>query len=133
MSMKMLNFSFAGLALITVLVVVIALTTMPDDGLIDVVRNFKLIEGHPNASDAIGHGALYGMLTAVTYWALRRRIGFSRAFWVAVGLSLALGAITEVIQYFSPGRTMALSDLLGNWLGVMTVAAVIGYTRAMRG
>lgn len=103
MSMKMLNFSFAGLALITVLVVVIALTTMPDDGLIDVVRNFKLIEGHPNASDAIGHGALYGMLTAVTYWALRRRIGFSRAFWVAVGLSLALGAITEVIQYFRRG------------------------------
>jgi VanZ family protein len=131
--MKTLHFSFAGLALMAVLVVVIALTTLPDDGLIDVVRNFKLIEGHPNASDAIGHGALYGTLTAVTYWALRRRIGFSGAFPVAVGLSLALGIITEIIQHFSPGRTMALSDLLGNWLGVMTVAAVIGYTRAVRG
>lgn len=131
--MKTLHFSLAGLALVVSLVVVIALTTLPDAGLIDVVKNFKLIEGHPNANDALGHAVLYGTLTAVTYWALRRRMGFGRAFWAAVGLALALGITTELIQQFSPGRTMALSDLLGNWLGVMSVAAVIGYMRAARG
>lgn len=128
--MKTLHFSLAGLALVVSLVAVIALTTLPDTGMIDFVKHFTLIEGHPNANDAIGHAALYGSLTAVTYWVLLRRIGFSRAFWIAVGTGLALGITTEIIQQFSPGRTMSLSDLLGNWLGVMTVAALISYTRS---
>ena len=131
LSMKMLRFSMMGLALLVCLTAVVALTTMPVS--VDVIaflKNFKLIEGHPDASDAVGHAALYGMLTMVIYIVLQRWIGFTPAFWIAVGIGLLLGALTEISQQYTPGRAMVLSDLLGNWLGVMTVAALIGYARS---
>jgi hypothetical protein len=123
----------AGVAL--VVVTVVALTTLPSSiGIIRLTHNITLIQGHPNANDAVGHAALYATLTAVVYWALRRRIGFSRAFWAALLTGLLLGAFTELAQHFSPGRATLLSDLLANWLGVMTVVALIGYRQgATRG
>nr|AUN37641.1 hypothetical protein [uncultured bacterium] len=117
-----------AVVLLAVTGIVIALTTLPASVVfISLLKHFSLIAGHPNASDAIGHASLYGSLTAVIYWALRGRMGFTRAFWVALLAGLSLGLTTELIQHFSPGRTMQLSDLLGNWLGAMTVIALIGY------
>jgi VanZ like family len=117
-----------AVVLLAVMGIVVALTTLPASIIfIGLLKNFSLIAGHPNASDAIGHASLYGTLTAVIYWALRGRIGFSRAFWIALLAGLSIGLTTELLQHFSPGRTMQLSDLLGNWLGVMTVIALISY------
>ena len=123
--------SIQVLILLACAVVVVALTTLPRSaGFVRLVYGITLIEGHPNANDAIGHAVLYGTLTAVTFWALRRRAGFERAFWIALATGLLLGSLTEFIQQFSPGRSMTLSDLLANWLGVMSVGLLLSYTHA---
>ncbi|MEO8392211.1 MAG: VanZ family protein [Chloroflexota bacterium] len=112
--------------------IVIALTTLPTSvSIIAMLRNLDKVVGHPNATDALGHGTLYGTFTAVIYWALRGRIGFRRAFWVALFGAMSIGLTTELLQHFSPGRSVQLSDLLGNWLGVMTVIALIGYHHSL--
>jgi hypothetical protein len=118
--------------LLACLAVVVGLTTLPKSILfIEMLKNITLIPGHPNAADALGHGSLYGILTLVTYWTLRRRVGFAWAFGIALGGALLLGLGTELIQHFSPGRSTQLSDLLGNWLGAMTAAALISFHRAV--
>ncbi|MBI1255994.1 MAG: hypothetical protein GC204_00855 [Chloroflexi bacterium] len=117
-----------ALVLLIVGGVIVALTTLPTSvSIIDIMKHMSLITGHPNANDALGHGTLYGILTAVIYWALRERLGFARAFWIACVGAMSIGLTTELLQHFSPGRSVQLSDLLGNWLGVMTVIALIGY------
>ena len=121
-----------AIILLGVLTIVVALTTLPASvSIITFVKHIKLINGHPNANDALGHGTLYGTLTAVIYWALRQRIGFTRAFWIALVGAMALGLTTELLQHFSPGRDVQLSDLLGNWLGAMTAIALIGFWRSL--
>ena len=125
--MKMIRFSLVTMVLVASLAVVVALTTLPlSVNIIRAVKQISVIDGHPNANDALGHAALYGTLTAVIYWAFRRWVGFAPAFVAAIGMALLLGIVTELTQQLT-GRTMALSDLLGNWLGTMTVAAVIGF------
>lgn len=117
-----------ALVLLAVAGSVVALTTLPSSVIIiSLLKNISLISGHPNANDALGHASLYGTLTAVIYWALRGRIGFTRAFWIALLVAMGTGLTTELLQHFSPGRSVQLSDLLGNWLGAMTVIALIGY------
>jgi VanZ family protein len=117
--------------LLACLTLVVALTTLPSGFLlIHALKNVTLIPGHPNAADALGHGALYGILTAVIYWTLSRRIRFTWAFGIALGTALLLGLATELLQHFSPGRSTQLSDLLGNWLGAMTAAVFIGFHRS---
>jgi VanZ family protein len=126
---RTLSHTFILLACLTL---VVGLTTLPSSILfIRELKNVTLIPGHPNAADALGHGSLYGILTLVIYWTLRRRLGFARAFGIALGAALLLGLGTELIQHFSPGRSMQLSDLLGNWLGAMTAAALISFHRSV--
>jgi VanZ family protein len=116
--------------LLACLTLVVGLTTLPSGFLLlSALKNIAIIPGHPNAGDAVGHASLYGILTGVIYWTLRRRVRFTWAFGIALGTALLLGLATELFQHFSPGRTMQLSDLLGNWLGAMTVAALIGFHR----
>jgi hypothetical protein len=115
--------------LLACLALVVALTTLPSGFLLlSTLKNLAIIPGHPNAGDAIGHASI---LTGVIYWALRGRVRFSWAFGIALGTALLLGLGTELFQHFSPGRTMQLSDLLGNWLGAMIVAALIGFHRSI--
>ncbi len=120
-----------GMVLLVCLMGVIALTTLPASvRLISWSAGLFAIVDHPNMHDAIGHASLYALLTTVSYWALRSRFDFRRAFGIALVGGLLIGATTEFIQQFSPGRTMMLSDLLANWLGVMTVALLISTRRA---
>lgn len=122
-----------ALILLVCAALVIALTTLPTSvRLIGIVRRLIVVEGHPNLSDAIGHAALYALLTGVIYWALRSRVGFGWALAIALGASLVAGAATEFLQQYSPGRAMVLSDLLANWLGAMTVALLISFRRSSR-
>lgn len=123
--------SLQALILLVCVAVVVALTTLPKSvGVVRLVYGIELIEGHRNVNDAVGHAVLYGALTAVTYWAFRRQLGFERAFWIALATGLVLGGLTEFVQQFSPGRSMSLSDLLANWLGVMSVGMLLSYTQA---
>jgi VanZ family protein len=121
-----------ALVLLAVVGVVAALTTLPAGvPIISFFKHLTVINGHPNANDALGHAGLYGTVTAAAYWALRGRIGFTRAFWIALVVALCMGLTTELLQHFSPGRDAQLSDLLGDWLGAMTVIALIGYGHSM--
>lgn len=119
------------MVLLACLVAVVALTTLPlSVNVIHAVKQISVIDGHPNANDALGHAALFGTLTVVIYWALRRWVGFAPAFALALGMTLLLGLLTEFTQQFT-GRTMMLTDLLGNWLGAMTVAAVVAFVESV--
>lgn len=130
--MKMIRFSFVTVVMIACLAGVVALTTLPlSVRIVNAVKQISLIDGHPNANDALGHAVLYGTLTAVVYWALRRWVGFAPAFALALGMALVLGLLTELTQQFT-GRTMMLSDLLGNWLGAMSVAVVIAFAETVQ-
>ncbi len=129
--MVLKRISLQGIVLLICLAGVVALTTLPASvRAISWVSGLFAIADHPNLHDAIGHGSLYALLTATLYWALRSRFDFRRAFWIALVGGLVIAATTEFIQQFSPGRTMMLSDLLANWLGVMTVAMLISTRRA---
>lgn len=110
---------------------VVALTTLPGNTApIEWLTGLFVIAGHPNLRDAIGHAALYGTLTVVLYWALRGRVRFPYALTAALGTALTLALTTELLQRFSPGRSVQLSDLLGNWLGIMTAAMLISFRQA---
>jgi VanZ family protein len=125
------RFSVRWLVLLPCGTAVIALTTLPPSvRLIYIVGHLSHLSGHPNVSDAVGHAALHGTLTLIIYWTLHRRIGFARALWIALLVAMSLGLSTELIQHFTPGRSMQLSDLLGNWLGAMTVALLISFRHA---
>ncbi len=129
--MTMKRISPRPFILLICMTVVIALTTLPATiPAIHEMKDLSSLFGHPDITDALGHGSLYGILTGVIFWALRKRLGFTGAFWTALGTALLLGLSTELFQHFSPGRTMQLSDLLGNWLGAMTAAALIGFYSA---
>jgi hypothetical protein len=106
---------------------VILLTTV--SGRFIVLRLYQRVVGETAVGDAILHGALFGLLTAILYWALRRRLSFAWAFGLALLIGLTLSALTEISQAWTPGRTMALSDLLANWLGVFVAATVVSYRR----
>ncbi len=107
--------------------VVILLTTV--SGRFIVLRLYQRVVGETAVGDAILHGALFGALTAIGYWTLRHRLSFGRAFALAVVVGLALSTLTEISQGATPGRTIALSDLLANWLGVFVAATVVSYRR----
>jgi VanZ family protein len=103
--------------------VVILFTTLPQP--FPIVRTLARLLGGNDVGDAIGHASLFGSMTLLVYWTLRLRLGFSFAFWLAIGSVLALSTATEFSQQFTAGRTLSLSDLLANWVGVLAVATVV--------
>lgn len=123
--MRLLDRLPRWLLLLTWAAVVILLTTLPRP--FPVVRTIAQLLGGNDVGDAIGHASLFGSLTLLVYWALRLRLRFALAFWLAVGLTLALSTATELSQQFTAGRTVSLSDLLANWVGVLAVATIISF------
>lgn len=105
--------------------VVILFTTLPQP--FPVVRTLARWLGGNDVGDAIGHASLFGSLTLLVYWTLRLRLRFAIAFWLAVGSVLALSTATEFSQQFTDGRTLSLSDLLANWVGVLAIATLISF------
>lgn len=108
-------------------VIVVALTTMPRNTI--VVRAVEIVLNHSEVGETAGHAALFALLTAVIYLALRHRFAFALAFGIALTIGLTAGLITEMSQASTPGRTASLSDLLANWLGVFVVTTLISYRR----
>lgn len=104
---------------------VLLLTTLPRS--FPGIRTIARLLGGSDVNDAIGHGFLFASLTVVLYWALRWRLRFAFAFWLTIALVLVLSTGTEYAQQFASGRTVSLSDLLANWVGIFAAATVISF------
>jgi VanZ family protein len=111
-------------------IAVILLTTLPKT--FPGIRAITRLLGGNDVNDAIVHSLLFASLTLVVYWALRPRLRFALAFWLAVGLVLTLSTATEFMQRYAAGRTVSLSDLLANWVGVLVVATVVSFRSRAR-
>lgn len=105
--------------------VVILFTTLPQP--FPFVRTLARLLGGNDVGDAIGHAALFGSLTLLVYWTLRLRLRFEAAFWLAVGMVFMLSTATEFSQQLIDGRTLTLSDLLANWVGVLAIATIVSF------
>lgn len=106
---------------------VVLLTTA--SGRFFVLQVYQRVVGFAPITDALLHGVLFGALTALLHWVLRRRLNFGRSFLLALGVGLFVSAVTEISQDWTPGRTLALSDFLANWLGVFVAATIVLYRR----
>ena len=113
------------LILLVWLIAVILLTTLPRTFF--GIRTIARLLGGSDVNDAIGHSLLFASLTLIVYWALRLKLRFALAFWLAVGFVIALSTATEFMQRYAAGRTVSLSDLLANWVGVLAVATVVSF------
>jgi len=77
----------------------------------------------PADSDLWAHGIGYGLHAFLTCLAVREGRPGIRAAVVAVGAAIALGAATEVLQGFVPGRQPSLADVLADAIGGLVGAA----------
>lgn len=73
------------------------------------------------SQDKIGHFAVYGLMTLLSSWGLKRyqnqRLTILN-LWAAAGVCAIYGGLMEVMQYtFFPGRTFDLVDMLANSIG----------------
>lgn len=75
--------------------------------------------------DKVAHWMLYGGLTALVAWALRRahNLSLPKTFALAILLASAYGASDEWHQRFVPNRTCEPADWLADTLGASAAAA----------
>ncbi len=114
-----------ALLLVCASTAVILLTTLPQKvGLIRAIH-----DALPGSSygDLIGHMALFGGLAALIYAVVGagRGVRLMTALWIAVGMTIGIGTITEWAQQFSAGRSADRADLMANLLGVFIAATLI--------
>jgi VanZ family protein len=88
--------------------------------------------GSTTLTATLGHGALFAILTAVSYMALTGFLPRLYALLAAITLALTAGTLTELSQILLVDRDASLSDLLANWLGVFVVAFSIAFVRLYR-
>lgn len=74
------------------------------------------------------HFLAFGLLSALVFSALNAKATLTRASAAAL-FTLAIGALDELTQSFSPHRTPSLIDLLIDGMGVVYVQAVIVISR----
>ncbi|MBI5666826.1 MAG: VanZ family protein [Chloroflexi bacterium] len=125
--MKNQYLSLRTLVMLVWALFVLTLTTQTDR--VPVVHLMIALIGRTELGATIGHAALFGLLTAIAYAALR--LPRRNALLLAMGLALALGTATEFYQQVVAGRTASLADLLANWLGVFVVAFGVVYWQGL--
>lgn len=79
-------------------------------------------------ADKVMHFAVYGILTALTSFAIRSRFphySLKKSVKTAVGLCILYGMIIEGIQYLLPTRQFDLLDELANSIGCFLAAALV--------
>jgi len=106
-----------GGALILTLVAVL-FTTLP--GNYEIVLASSRVLGGTEFTDAIGHVALFAVLTLVWYRAAR--------MFVVVGVVI-LGLTTELAQQLIPERGSNIADFAANGLGVSLAWALVRLRR----
>ena len=112
-------------------VFVLLLTVLP--GHAPLVRVLAGAIGGTEISSVAGHTALFIILTLLSWRALSQWFGVRQALMLAMLFALLLGTSTELLQWFVSDRSMTLSDLLGNWLGVFIAGFAISFSREQRG
>jgi len=101
---------------------VLMLTIMPGNTPL-MARLIPLFSGE--LSGALGHSGLLGSLTLIGYLCLCEVLPGRRGLLLVMAAALLLGTGTELAQATVAGRASTVSDLLGNWLGVITAGFLI--------
>ncbi len=75
------------------------------------------------------HLLMYGVLSAVVFWAMKLHVRTNRIYIYAILLVFLLGTIDEFIQMFLPSRVFDVRDIYMNWvsasLGMLFLVFVI--------
>ncbi|OHB34912.1 MAG: hypothetical protein A2Y08_02980 [Planctomycetes bacterium GWA2_40_7] len=64
------------------------------------------------------HLLLYGILSALIFWALKLDVKNKRIYLYTAIIGLALGTIDELIQGILPSRVFDVRDIFMNWLSI---------------
>ncbi len=82
------------------------------------------------------HLLAYAVLTALLAWALRFNdaspVGNARPLVLAWTVALAVALLHEALQYFVPGRTSSLNDLVVDLIAITCTAATLGWWRRLQ-
>jgi VanZ family protein len=75
-----------------------------------------------NAAPAmnLAHVVAFGLVTLLLKWAFPRLTLPQVVMW-----SFAFAVVTELLQFFSPGRVPRLTDLLNDMLGIAVATAIL--------
>ena len=103
----------------------IILTILPGDNVI--LRAMFRLMNHIRHIDAMLHTALFASLTVVFWLLLRHWIKSRHMLLVAMALALLTGTLTELEQTNVAHRSVTVSDMMGNWLGVFAAGFVLSY------
>ncbi|MGB0884105.1 MAG: VanZ family protein [Flavobacteriales bacterium] len=72
-------------------------------------------------SDKTLHILMYLAFSASLFWFLEKRTSQHQSLWLSISLSIAFGALMEVLQgQYIPGRFGSVLDLIANIIGVFT-------------
>lgn len=112
---------WVGVLLVTAAVLYLMAAPSDAPGIADLSRLF----GGTETTDAIGHVALFSMLTFSWYFALRYRWNQRTSFLTAIAVVCLLGTVAELSQHFVPHRGFSLLDMLANGLGVVIFAMAL--------
>ena len=77
-----------------------------------------------NPSGDVVHFVVYGVYAAVVFATLSR-FSLSKPLAISLAIAAALGAITELVQLFVPGRVCDPVDFLFNVVGALAGLAVL--------
>ena len=64
------------------------------------------------------HLLLYGILSAIVFWALKLDVKNKRIYIYTAVIGCALGMIDELIQGVLPSRVFDVRDICMNWLSI---------------
>jgi len=78
----------------------------------------------PPGTDLWSHGIGYGIHAFLTCLAVSDRRPGRHAVAIAAGAAIALGAVTEGLQSFVPGRDPSLADGVADAVGALIGAAI---------
>jgi len=120
------RFAALGTALILTLVAVLLMTLPGNSGI--VLASSRALGG-TELTDAIGHVALFAVLTLVWYRAARTFVNDRVALSVVVIGVVILGITTELSQRLVPERGSNIVDLVANGLGVSVAWALLRFRR----
>lgn len=86
---------------------------------------FELVASIPYG-DKLGHFCLFGLLTLVVNFAFKLKSYTLISFNIYVGSTVVLFFVLleELSQYFIPSRTLDITDLLADVVGIITFSLV---------
>ncbi|MCX7671012.1 MAG: VanZ family protein [Anaerolineae bacterium] len=90
-----------------------------------------LAPGLPGVEEIGGHLVAYGILAVLLWWALRGTRSTTPATWALV-ITMLYGVSDELHQYFVPGRTTTVDDLLVDLIGASLGLLLVSWVRMRR-